>query len=143
MTEYLIYFNQQWVGDHPDDWWQTRVAPSVAVIHEMEAQGIVVFAGGLEEEDGPIAHGDATSGTTVVTDGPYAETTEWLGGLTIIDVPDFETARYWAGRIAEGCGWPQEVRQFKKRARPPVTSATWTAQARSLANHTSASALPL
>ena len=119
MTEYLIYFNQQWVGDHPDDWWQTRVAPSVAVIHEMEAQGIVVFAGGLEEEDGPIAHGDATSGTTVVTDGPYTETTEWLGGLTIIDVPDFETARYWAGRIAEGCGWPQEVRQFKKRPDRP------------------------
>lgn len=40
------------------------------------------------------------------------ETTEVLGGLTVIDVPDIETARMWAGRIAEGCGWPQEVRQF-------------------------------
>ena len=115
MPEYLLYFNQQWVGDHPDEWWQTRVAPSMQVIHEMEEQGIVVFAGGLEEEDGPIAQADATSGEIVVTDGPYSETTEWLGGLTIIDVPDFETATYWGGRIAEGCGWPQEVRQFKPR----------------------------
>ena len=33
-------------------------------------------------------------------------------GLTIIEVPDLDTARYWAGRVAEGCGWPQELRQF-------------------------------
>jgi hypothetical protein len=49
----------------------------------------------------------------VVTDGPYTETTEYLGGITIIEVPDVETARYWAGRVAEGCGWPQEVRVVK------------------------------
>ena len=54
-----------------------------------------------------------TSGELVVTDGPFAETKEWLGGLTIVDVPDDETARMWAGRVAEGCGWPQEVRRFK------------------------------
>ena len=118
MTRYLIYFNQQWVGDHPDEWWRTRVEPSMKVIHEMEAAGVLVFAGGLEE-DGPVRSADATSGELVVTDGPYAETTEWLGGLTIIDVDDLATAEYWAGRVAEGCGWPQELRQFKPV--PPVS----------------------
>jgi len=52
-------------------------------------------------------------GKKFVTDGPFAETKEWLGGLTIVNVPDDESARMWAGRVAEGCGWPQEVRRFK------------------------------
>ena len=56
---------------------------------------------------------DATSGTVSISDGPYTETTEYLGGITIIDVPDLETAKMWAGRVAEGCGWPQEVRVIK------------------------------
>jgi hypothetical protein len=48
-----------------------------------------------------------------VTDGPYAETKEWLGGFALVDVPDDETAKHWAGRISEACGWPHEVRRFK------------------------------
>ena len=114
MAEYLIYFNQQWVGDHTAEWFQSRVEPSMAVVHEMEAAGVLVYAGGLEE-DGPVVSADATSGALVLTDGPYAETTEWLGGLTIVDVPDLETAKLWAGKVAEGCGWPQEVRRISPR----------------------------
>ncbi len=53
----------------------------------------------------------------LVTDGPYAETKEFLGGLTVVDVPDDETATMWAGRLAEGCGWPQEVRRFGTMSR--------------------------
>lgn len=37
---------------------------------------------------------------------------EYLGGLTIVDVADEAEAHIWAGRIAEACGWPQELRQF-------------------------------
>jgi len=115
MAEYLIYFNQQWVGDHPEEWFRSRVEPSMAVIAELEAAGVLIYAGGLDEDTSTAAHADATSGETVISDGPYAETKEHLGGLTIIDVPDDATARYWAGRIAEGCGWPQEVRRFGAR----------------------------
>ncbi|WP_067435770.1 YciI family protein [Nocardioides jensenii] len=111
MAQYLIYFNQQWVGDHPEEWFEGRVKPSMAVYREMQEAGVVVFAGGLEE-DAPIYHADDTSGPLAVTDGPYVETTEFLGGLTIIDVPDDETAKMWAGKVAVGCGWPQEVRRF-------------------------------
>ena len=118
MPKYLIYFNQQWVGDHTEEWFRGRVAPSVAVVNEMKAAGVYVFAGGLEE-DGPVYSADATSGTVMVTDGPYVETKEFLGGLTVVDVPDVESARMWAGKIAEACGWPQEVRRFKPQ--PPVS----------------------
>ncbi len=117
MTEYLIYFNQQWVGDHPEEWFRGRVAPSMAVVEEMEAAGVLVYAGGLEEGVEDAFSADATSGTLIFTDGPYAETVEQIGGLTIVDVPDEQAARMWAGRIAEGCGWPQEVRRFGPR--PP------------------------
>jgi hypothetical protein len=116
MAEYLIYFNQQWVGDHTEEWFRSRVPTSMAVVREMEEAGVWVFGGGLEEE-GRIVSADATSGSVMITEGPYAETTEHLGGFCVIDVPDDATAEMWAGKVAEGCGWPQEVRRFKPR--PP------------------------
>jgi hypothetical protein len=113
MPEYLIYFNQQWVGDHTEEWFRGRGPLAMAVIDELKAAGEFVFAGGLEEETDQAFSADATSGTVAFTDGPYVETKEYLGGLTVVDVPDEERARMWAGRIAEACGWPQEVRRFK------------------------------
>jgi hypothetical protein len=113
VTEYLIYFNQQWVGDHTEEWFRGRGPLAMAVLDEMKAAGVYVFAGGLEEETDTAFSADATSGTLMFTDGPFVETKEYLGGLTIVDVADEETARMWAGRIAQACGWPQEVRRFK------------------------------
>ena len=111
MAEYLVYFNQQWVGDHTEEWFRGRAPLAMAVVEEMKAAGVYVFAGGLEEE-GPVYSADPTSGTVMVTDGPYAETKEFLGGFAVVDVTDDEAAKTWAGRMAQACGWPQEVRRF-------------------------------
>jgi hypothetical protein len=113
MANYLIFFNQQWVGDHPEEWFQQRGPLAAAVVDEMAAAGVLVFAGGLEEEPERAFTADTTSGTLTFTDGPYVRTDQFVGGLTVVDVPDDEAARLWAGRIAEACGWPQEVRRFK------------------------------
>ena len=113
MTQYAIYFMQQWVGDHPAEWYQTRVKPSTDVVLDMEAAGVLVFAGGLVEDMEQAFSADGTSGTMVVTDGPYTEVTEYLGGITIIEVATIEEAKEWAAKVAEGCGWPQEVRVVK------------------------------
>ena len=118
MTEYLIYFNQQWVGDHSEEWFRGRGPLAMAIVGEMKAAGVYVFAGGLEEETDRAFSADATSGTLTFTDGPYVETKEFLGGLTVVDVDDEEAAKVWAGKIAEACGWPQEVRRFKPRQGP-------------------------
>lgn len=48
----------------------------------------------------------------IVTDGPYTETKEVLGGPTVVDVADEDAAKMWAGKLAETCGWPQEIRRF-------------------------------
>ena len=119
MTDYLIYFNQQWVPDRPEEWFVERGVLARAVVAEMKDAGVLVYAGGLEEEPDRAFSADATSGTLLVTDGPYVETKEWVGGLTIVDVADDDAARMWAGKVAEACGWPQEVRRFK---RPPAAS---------------------
>ncbi len=112
MPHYLIYFNQQWVGDHSEEWFRGRGPLAKAVVDEIKAAGELVYAGGLEEDLDLAFSADATSGTVLFTDGPFAETKEWLGGLTIVDVADEEAARKWAGKIAVACGWPQEVRPF-------------------------------
>ncbi len=113
MAEYLIYFNQQWVGDHPAEWFGSRGPLARAVVQEMKDAGVYVFAGGLEEEIETAFSADATSGDLLITDGPFIESKEWLGGLTVVDVPDEAAAREWAGKVAVACGWPQEVRRFK------------------------------
>ncbi|MDQ1307835.1 MAG: hypothetical protein QG671_3669 [Actinomycetota bacterium] len=115
MAEYLIFFNQQWVGDHPEEWFRGRGPLAMAVVKDMQEAGVLVFAGGLEEDVTEAFAADATSGTLVITDGRHGESAEYMGGMTIVDVADEADARMWAGRIAEACGWPQEVRRFKPR----------------------------
>ena len=112
MAEYLIYFNQQWVGDHTEEWFRGRGPLAKAVVDEIKAAGSYLYGGGLEE-DGPVYSADPTGGDVLITDGPYAETKEWLGGFALVDVDDDEAAQVWAGKIAEACGWPHEVRRFK------------------------------
>jgi len=115
MAEYLIFFNQGWVGEHTSEWFGSRGPLARAVVEEMKAAGVYVFAGGLVEELDAAFSADATSGTLLFTDGPFIESKEYLGGLTVVDVPDDEAAKMWAGKVAEACGWPQEVRRFKPR----------------------------
>ena len=93
MTKYLIYFNQQWVGDHSAEWFASRAPLAMAVIDEMKAAGVYVFAGGLEEQGSPlftVASADATSGTLTITDGPYAETTEQISGYFHVTCDDHD-----------------------------------------------------
>jgi hypothetical protein len=50
----------------------------------------------------------------VVTDGPYAEGKEHLGGFTVIDVPDLDAAIEWGRRTALASTLPIEVRPFRE-----------------------------
>jgi hypothetical protein len=111
MAQYIIYFNQQWVGDHTEEWFRSRGPLANAVVEEMKEAGVYLFAGGLEEDLDSAFSVDPTGGTPVITDGPFVETKEYLGGLTVVDVADEEAARMWAVKLAEACGWPQEVRR--------------------------------
>ena len=77
------------------------------------APDVLIFTNGGLDRSTAVCGVEAVDGKAVFTDGPYVETKEHLGGFTVVDVADEEAARLWAGKIAEACGWPQEVRRFK------------------------------
>lgn len=112
MAEYLIAFNNEWVPDNTLEELREKARAGKALREEMNAAGVLIFMGGLDDA-APVFSVDASSGTPLVTDGPFAETREHLGGFAVVDVPDEEAAQLWAARIAVTCGWPQEVRRFQ------------------------------
>ena len=113
MPHYIIFFNQQWVGDHSEEWYASRGPLARAVVDEMRDAGVLVFAGGLEEDPDDGFHVVESHGSVRFVPGPYTRPDEFLGGLTIVDVADEDAARDWAAKIAVACGWPQEVRPIK------------------------------
>jgi hypothetical protein len=110
MPIYLIAFQEEWVPDWTEEQLLERVTVLKPLIAEMQEAGVLVYSGGLD--DSPPFSVDPSTGTPVFTDGPFVETKEHLGGFAVVDVLDEEAARYWAGRIALGCGWPQQVNRF-------------------------------
>ncbi len=117
MTEYLIAFNGEWVPDLTDDDVREASKRVSALRADMKAAGVLIFLGGLDDA-APVFSVDASSGTPLITDGPYAETKDQLGGFTVVDVVDEAAARLRAGKIAVACGWPQEVRRFRQATDP-------------------------
>jgi hypothetical protein len=116
MREYLLSVYQPAGGTPPPPVLDGIRRDLDAVNRDIEAAGAWVFAGGL--------HAPATatvvrpSGDDVlVTDGPFAEGKEHLGGLTIVRAPDLDAALAWARRLARASTLPIEVRPFREGAR--------------------------
>lgn len=117
MPEYLIAFNAEWVPDLTDDQITEAVHTSSALTAEMKAAGVWVYGGGLDATS-LVGAVDLVDGRSILLDGPYAETKEHLGGFCVVDVPDDQTARHWAARVAVACGWPQQVHRIMSS--PPL-----------------------
>ena len=77
------------MGDHPAEWYASRGPLARAVVAEMKAAGVLVFAGGLEEEI-ELALGADEKG---LISGPITRDGEFLGGLTIVNVDSEEEAK--------------------------------------------------
>ena len=78
---------------------------------DLRAAGGWVFGGGLHDPSSATVV-DARSGDLAFSDGPYVETKEVVGGLTIAEAADLDEALAWGGRLAEATGVPVEVRPF-------------------------------
>ena len=79
---------------------------------EMIAASVRVFAGGLQPPAAARAIRTQADGGTVVTDGPYLQTREYVGGFWILDVADLDAALAWGRKAAMACRTPVEVRPF-------------------------------
>ena len=106
MTQWLISFDDGAMTVSEEELPDVAKAAHDAV-QEAKDAGVWVFSGGLESQRASVV---ATDGT--VTDGPYPETKEVLGGLAVVDVPSRAEAIEWAAKIAVACRCAQEVREF-------------------------------
>jgi hypothetical protein len=83
-----------------------------ALNEEFMAAGAWVFGGGLHPADTATVV-SVRDDETLVTDGPFAETKEHIGGFWIIEAPDLDAALEWAGKATRACRGPVEVRPFQ------------------------------
>jgi hypothetical protein len=80
-----------------------------AVNREMDEAGVMVLRAGLSPApEATVVR--AKDGGMLVTDGPFAETKEHIGGFALIDVADRDAALAWAHKIAAATTLPIEVR---------------------------------
>jgi hypothetical protein len=112
MKQYLLSVCYPAGGTQPPPETLQRIMRDVhAVQKEMQAAGVWVFSGGLHPPSAAtvLRH---QSGEIVTTDGPFIESKEQIGGITILKAPDLDAALDWGRKLARAIGTPIEVRPF-------------------------------
>jgi hypothetical protein len=111
MTQYLVAIH------HPDDYDPSvedeAMHRDIDVLNdEMKAAGVRIFVGGLHPASSAkslrLTPGDAV----LVTDGPYLETKEYVGGFWVLEAAHQDEALAWGRKAAVACRAPVEVRAF-------------------------------
>lgn len=79
---------------------------------KMEAAGVRVFAGGLQPSARAKSLRLQPNGKVLITDGPYLEAKEHVGGFWLLETADLDEALDWGRKAVVACRAPVEVRQF-------------------------------
>jgi hypothetical protein len=112
MTQYLLSVYQP-EGEPPAPEVMAEIGRKLGVLNdEIKAAGSWVFTGGLHPATSATVM-RPTDRDVVISDGPYVEGKEHLGGLWVIDAPDLDAALEWGRRAAEATTLPIEVRPFQ------------------------------
>ncbi|MEA3140392.1 MAG: hypothetical protein QOK23_2561 [Gammaproteobacteria bacterium] len=87
----------------------------ISLQREMQTAGVWVFSGGLHASNSAtvLRH---ENGDVVLTDGPFIESKEQIGGITIVRVSDLDAALLWARKLSSATTTPIEVRPFMDHA---------------------------
>jgi hypothetical protein len=78
---------------------------------DMRSSGAFVFTGGLHGPDVATVV-RSVDGEFVMTDGPFVESKEHIGGFYVINADDLDAALAWAGKVVDAINAPIEVRPF-------------------------------
>ena len=113
MAQYLIGMYQPDGIVPPPEFLAPIMAQLDQLRAEMQRAGAWVFAGGLHDASTATVLIRKDDGDVLLTDGPYTEGKEHLGGFTVIDVPDLDAALDWGRRLAEATTLPIEVRPLR------------------------------
>lgn len=112
MKHYLLSIQQPDGGAAPPEILEPIMRDVAAFNEELQAAGAWVFAGGLHEASTSTVV-RVQEGEALITDGPYVEGKEHVGGLSIIKAPDLDTALEWGQKLARATTLPVEVRPFQ------------------------------
>src|SRR5262245_54120918 len=101
----------------PDDYDPSAEDPATvrdidALNEEMVAAGVRIFVGGLQAPNRAKSLRRQSRHNIGITDGPYLETKEQIGGFWVLEVADEDEALEWGRKAAEACRTPVEVRPF-------------------------------
>jgi hypothetical protein len=111
MTQYLVAIH------HPDDYDPSAEDEAMsrdidALNDEMVAAGVRIFAGGLSPASSARSLRARLDGEVLITDGPYLETKEHIGGFWVLEAANLDDALAWGRKAAIACRAPVEVRPF-------------------------------
>jgi len=111
MAQYLVAIH------HPDDYDPSVETEAMsrdidALNAEMVAAGVRVFVGGLSAARNARSLRAQPDGKVLITDGPYLETKEHIGGLWVLEAANLDDALAWGRKAAVACRAPVEVRPF-------------------------------
>jgi hypothetical protein len=112
MSQYLLSVHHDYDVEFPPAEEMQPVFDAVDRVNcAMQAEGAWVFAGGLTPPDQATTV-DNTGDRPIVSDGPYAESKEYLGGFWVIEAADLDAALRWAREASAACRGRVEVRPF-------------------------------
>ena len=122
MTQYLVAIH------HPDDFDPSKETEATVrdidvLNEEMAAAGVVVFVGGLTPVSDARSLRAQPDGKVLITDGPYLETKEHIGGFWVLEVATLDDALAWGRKAAVACRAPVEVRAIFQKPAPPARVA--------------------
>ena len=111
MPQYLVAIH------HPDNYDPTAEGEAMVrdidvLNEEMEAAGARIFAGGLSAAGSAKSLRAQPDGKVRITDGPYLETKEHIGGFWILNAANLDEALAWGRKAVVACRAPVEVRAF-------------------------------
>lgn len=114
MTQYLlsVYVSDEEMANTSEAEMQAAFEAVDKFNQELQETGAWVFAGGLHPANTATVV-KPKDGDTVVTDGPYVETKEYLGGFWVIEAADLDAALAIAKKGALACAGTVEVRPFQ------------------------------
>ncbi|MFY1668932.1 YciI family protein [Plantactinospora sp. WMMB334] len=116
MPQYLLSIYQGDGGTPGPEVLDPIMENLAALNREMKAAGAWVFSAGLHPASSATVL-RPRDGDVLMTDGPYTEGKEHLGGFTVIRAPDLDAALEWGGRLARAIGLlPIEVRPLADEA---------------------------
>jgi hypothetical protein len=114
MKQYLLSVCYPAGGQPPPPEALQRIMRDVRAIQtEMQSAGVWVFSGGLTPASSATVLRQQ-GGDLVTTDGPFIESKEQIGGISIVKVGDLDAALAWGRKLARAIGTPIEVRPFQE-----------------------------